>query len=85
MFAHPLTSFWTHLEASNCHIVKNKKLCFSKEIPKSRIFHIFSLVKQSYGSGGNASLALSVTGGSKTAKLLEVDLKVGMSCQCSMK
>ena len=25
MFAHPLTSFWTHLEASNCHIEKNQK------------------------------------------------------------
>ena len=27
MFAHPLTSFWSHLEASNCHIVKSEHYC----------------------------------------------------------
>ena len=30
MFAHPLTSFWTHLEASNCHIVTKKSTIFTK-------------------------------------------------------
>ena len=25
MFAHPLTFFWTHLEASNCHIEKEEE------------------------------------------------------------
>ena len=42
MFAHPLTSFWTHLEASNCHIVQNpKNRRFLPEISKSRIFPYF--------------------------------------------
>ena len=33
MFAHPLTSFWTHLEASNCHIVKHIFLLAKVDFP----------------------------------------------------
>ena len=42
MFAHPLTSFWTHLEASNCHIEKIKKIVvFLIDFSNSRIFQYF--------------------------------------------
>ena len=42
MFAHPLTSFCTHLEASNSHIAKNQKInVLYPEILNSRIFPYF--------------------------------------------
>ena len=39
MFAHPLTSFWSHLEASNCHIEKKpKNRRFLTDFSNYRIF-----------------------------------------------
>ena len=39
-----LTSFWTHLEASNSHIEKNRKIRrFLPKIQKSRMFPLFSV------------------------------------------
>ena len=55
-FAHPLTSFWSHLEASNCHIVKKQKnRCFLPGISKIPYFTVFSL-SWSYRSGAHGTV-----------------------------